>query len=114
MHSSSGCGEKSSTVGAPGAGRGFLFAAVHDQRQALATVAEERAFEMRFPPHGERRPFPGVVAAVAYKIVDMVVGLRVAEEHQVEVEQGYALNNIAASFLREDLERLPIFEQGPQ
>jgi len=32
---------------------------------ALATVAEERAFEMRFPPHGERRPFPGVVAATA-------------------------------------------------
>ena len=32
---------------------------------ALATVAEERAFEMRCPPHGERRPFPGVVAATA-------------------------------------------------
>jgi ribonucleoside-diphosphate reductase alpha chain len=32
---------------------------------ALATVAEERAFEMPFPPAGERRPFPGVVAAVA-------------------------------------------------
>jgi ribonucleoside-diphosphate reductase alpha chain len=32
---------------------------------ALATVAEERAFEMPFPPHGERRPFPGVVAATA-------------------------------------------------
>lgn len=31
----------------------------------LATVAEERAIEMPFPPHGERRPFPGVVAAVA-------------------------------------------------
>jgi ribonucleoside-diphosphate reductase alpha chain len=32
---------------------------------ALATVAEERAFEMPFPPHGERRLFPGVVAATA-------------------------------------------------
>jgi ribonucleoside-diphosphate reductase alpha chain len=32
---------------------------------ALATVAEERAFEMPFPPNGERRLFPGVVAATA-------------------------------------------------
>ncbi|MEW6098457.1 MAG: adenosylcobalamin-dependent ribonucleoside-diphosphate reductase [Pseudomonadota bacterium] len=32
---------------------------------ALATVAEERAFEMPFPPHGELRRFPGVVAATA-------------------------------------------------
>ena len=32
---------------------------------ALATVAEERAFEMAMPPHGERRLFPGVVAATA-------------------------------------------------
>jgi ribonucleoside-diphosphate reductase alpha chain len=32
---------------------------------ALATVAEEHAFEMPFPPHGERRLFPGVVAATA-------------------------------------------------
>jgi ribonucleoside-diphosphate reductase alpha chain len=32
---------------------------------ALATVAEERPFEMPFPPHGERRPFPGVVAGTA-------------------------------------------------
>jgi ribonucleoside-diphosphate reductase alpha chain len=32
---------------------------------ALATVAEERSFEMPFPPHGERRSFPGVVAATA-------------------------------------------------
>ncbi|MBX7169303.1 MAG: hypothetical protein K1X74_23425, partial [Pirellulales bacterium] len=32
---------------------------------ALATVAEERAFEMPFPPRGERRLFPGVVAATA-------------------------------------------------
>ena len=32
---------------------------------ALATLAEERAFEMPFPPHGERRLFPGVVAATA-------------------------------------------------
>jgi ribonucleoside-diphosphate reductase alpha chain len=32
---------------------------------ALATVAEERAFEMPFPPKGEKRLFPGVVAATA-------------------------------------------------
>jgi ribonucleoside-diphosphate reductase alpha chain len=32
---------------------------------ALATVAEERAFEMPFPPHGDKRLFPGVVAATA-------------------------------------------------
>ncbi|MGM9488762.1 adenosylcobalamin-dependent ribonucleoside-diphosphate reductase [Ideonella sp. YS5] len=32
---------------------------------ALATVAEERAFEMAFPPNGEKRLFPGVVAATA-------------------------------------------------
>jgi ribonucleoside-diphosphate reductase alpha chain len=32
---------------------------------ALATVAEERAFEMPMPPSGEARLFPGVVAATA-------------------------------------------------
>jgi ribonucleoside-diphosphate reductase alpha chain len=32
---------------------------------ALATVAEERAFEMPFPPAGAKRLFPGVVAATA-------------------------------------------------
>jgi ribonucleoside-diphosphate reductase alpha chain len=32
---------------------------------ALATVSEEHPFEMPFPPHGERRLFPGVVAATA-------------------------------------------------
>ncbi len=32
---------------------------------ALATVAEERPFEMPFPPHGQARLFPGVVAATA-------------------------------------------------
>ncbi len=32
---------------------------------ALATVAEEHAFEMAFPPLGQPRPFPGVVAAMA-------------------------------------------------
>ena len=31
----------------------------------LATVAEERAFDMPFPPTGETRLFPGVVAATA-------------------------------------------------
>lgn len=33
--------------------------------ELLATVQEERAFEMPFPPHGELRQFPGVVAATA-------------------------------------------------
>ncbi|MBL8318018.1 MAG: adenosylcobalamin-dependent ribonucleoside-diphosphate reductase [Burkholderiaceae bacterium] len=33
--------------------------------EALATVAEERSFEMPMPPHGEPRLFPGVVAATA-------------------------------------------------
>jgi ribonucleoside-diphosphate reductase alpha chain len=32
---------------------------------ALATVREEHAFEMPFPPSGEKRLFPGVVAATA-------------------------------------------------
>lgn len=32
---------------------------------ALATVAEERSFDMPFPPHGEPRRFAGVVAATA-------------------------------------------------
>jgi ribonucleoside-diphosphate reductase alpha chain len=32
---------------------------------ALATVQEEHAFDMPFPPHGEPRRFPGVVAATA-------------------------------------------------
>jgi ribonucleoside-diphosphate reductase alpha chain len=32
---------------------------------ALATVAEERPLEMPFPPHGQPRPFPGLVAATA-------------------------------------------------
>ncbi len=32
---------------------------------ALATVAEEHSFEMPFPPNGEKRLFPGVVAATA-------------------------------------------------
>jgi ribonucleoside-diphosphate reductase alpha chain len=32
---------------------------------ALATVQEEHSFEMPFPPHGELRRFPGVVAATA-------------------------------------------------
>src|SRR5262249_52545736 len=32
---------------------------------ALATVSEERSFQMPMPPHGEARLFPGVVAATA-------------------------------------------------
>ncbi len=32
---------------------------------ALATVREEHDFEMAFPPNGEKRKFPGVVAATA-------------------------------------------------
>ena len=37
--------------------------------EALATVQEERAFDMPFPPHGEPRRFPGVVAATAAVIL---------------------------------------------
>jgi ribonucleoside-diphosphate reductase alpha chain len=33
--------------------------------EVLATVSEERAFDMPFPPAGEQRLFPGVVAATA-------------------------------------------------
>jgi ribonucleoside-diphosphate reductase alpha chain len=32
---------------------------------ALTTVSEEHTFDMPFPPHGEKRMFPGVVAATA-------------------------------------------------
>lgn len=32
---------------------------------ALSTVSEERSFDMPFPPNGEKRLFPGVVAATA-------------------------------------------------
>ncbi|MFO1252255.1 MAG: LAGLIDADG family homing endonuclease [Inhella sp.] len=32
--------------------------------EQLATVAEEHAFDMPFPPHGQPRRFPGVVAAL--------------------------------------------------
>jgi ribonucleoside-diphosphate reductase alpha chain len=38
---------------------------VRQKLDAMATVQEERAFEMPFPPHGELRQFPGVVAATA-------------------------------------------------
>jgi ribonucleoside-diphosphate reductase alpha chain len=38
---------------------------VQRKLDALATVQEEHAFEMPFPPHGELRRFPGVVAATA-------------------------------------------------
>jgi ribonucleoside-diphosphate reductase alpha chain len=38
---------------------------VRQKLDALATVQEERAFDMPFPPHGEQRRFPGVVAAAA-------------------------------------------------
>ena len=48
---------------------------------ALATVAEERSFEMPFPPHGERRLFPGVVAATAAVIRWRCEQLEVWREH---------------------------------
>ena len=42
---------------------------VRRKLDALATVQEERAFDMPFPPHGEPRRFPGVVAATAAVIL---------------------------------------------
>ncbi len=47
---------------------------------ALATVAEERSFEMRFPPHGEKRRFPGIVAATA-----AVVRWRCEQLHALQI-----------------------------
>ena len=51
---------------------------------ALATVAEEHSFEMPFPPHGERRLFPGVVAATAAVVrwrCDQLKALPGADKH---------------------------------
>jgi ribonucleoside-diphosphate reductase alpha chain len=62
---------------------------------ALATVAEERAFEMPFPPDGQPRPFPGVVAAMA-------AVLRHRCEALGALEAGGATPVIDALFSREE------------
>ncbi len=49
---------------------------------ALATVAEERAFETPMPPHGEPRLFPGVVAATAAVIRWRCEALKALSEGQ--------------------------------
>ena len=64
---------------------------------ALATVAEERPFEMPFPPHGERRPFPGVVAATA-----AVIRWRCQQLGALPPRQGSATPVIDALFARDE------------
>ncbi|MCV2356948.1 adenosylcobalamin-dependent ribonucleoside-diphosphate reductase [Paucibacter sp. B2R-40] len=62
---------------------------------ALATVAEERAFEMPIPPSGESRLFPGVVAATAAVI-------RWRCEQLGALQDGGATPVIDAMFSREE------------
>ncbi|WP_310389959.1 adenosylcobalamin-dependent ribonucleoside-diphosphate reductase [Roseateles sp.] len=62
---------------------------------ALATVAEERAFEMPIPPNGESRLFPGVVAATAAVI-------RWRCEQLGALQDGGATPVIDAMFSREE------------
>ncbi len=62
---------------------------------ALATVAEERAFEMPFPPSGEPRLFPGVVAATAAVI-------RWRCEQLGALQEGGATPVLDAMFSREE------------
>ena len=64
---------------------------------ALATVAEERPFEMPFPPHGERRPFPGVVAATA-----AVIRWRCEQLGTLPAASGHATPVIDALFARDE------------
>ena len=62
---------------------------------ALATVAEERAFEMPMPPSGEQRLFPGVVAATAAVI-------RWRAEQLGALQEGGPTPVIDAMFSREE------------
>ncbi len=62
---------------------------------ALATVAEERAFDMAFPPTGEKRLFPGVVAATAAVI-------RWRCEQLGALQEGGATPVLDAMFSREE------------
>ena len=64
---------------------------------ALATVAEERPFEMPFPPHGERAPFPGVVAATA---AVRALALRAARRVAAGRRRGHAGDRRACSHAR--------------
>ncbi len=64
---------------------------------ALATVAEERAFEMPVPPHGERRLFPGVVAATA-----AVIRWRCEQLGALQDEQAAATPVLDAMFSRDE------------
>jgi ribonucleoside-diphosphate reductase alpha chain len=63
---------------------------------AMSTVQEEHAFEMPFPPHGELRRFPGVVAATA-----AVVGWR-CEQLGLWSDDRRATPVIDAMFSREE------------
>jgi ribonucleoside-diphosphate reductase alpha chain len=64
---------------------------------ALATVAEEHPFEMPFPPRGERRLFPGTVAAVA-----ALVRWRCEELGTLPAPEGAPTPVLDALFSRDD------------
>jgi ribonucleoside-diphosphate reductase alpha chain len=64
---------------------------------ALATVAEERAFQMPMPPHGEPRLFPGVVAATA-----AVIRWRCEQLGALQESGGGSTPVIDAMFSREE------------
>ena len=67
------------------------------KHDALSTVAEERPFEMPFPPHGERRLFPGVVAASA-----AVIGWRCEQLGTLPPRPGNATPVVDALFARDE------------
>jgi ribonucleoside-diphosphate reductase alpha chain len=64
---------------------------------ALATVAEEHPFEMPFPPRGEKRLFPGTVAAVG-----ALVRWRCEQLAILPAEEGAPTPVLDALFSRED------------
>jgi ribonucleoside-diphosphate reductase alpha chain len=64
---------------------------------ALATVSEEHPFEMPFPPHGEQRLFPGVVAATAG-----VIRWRCEELGVLPAATGVATPVVDALFARDE------------
>lgn len=69
---------------------------------ALSTVSEEHAFEMPFPPHGERRMFPGVVAATAAVIRWRCEQIRSQTVSKTAAEAGQPSPVIDAMFSQEE------------
>jgi ribonucleoside-diphosphate reductase alpha chain len=69
---------------------------------ALATVSEEHAFEMPFPPHGERRLFPGVVAATAALIRWRCEQIRLRTETSMPAEPAGAGPVVKAMFSQDE------------